>query len=246
MRFVGRCARASSPSSCAARSPRGRAIIPANMQPPRARADDHRPQLPGEDQRQHRQLAPSRSSIEEEVEKLRWAIALGRRHGHGPVDRQRHPRDARGDPAQLAGARSARCRSTRRSRRSGAASRSSTSTSSWRRSRSRPSRAWTTSRSTPACCCATCPLTATRLTGIVSRGGSILAKWCLHHHQENFLYTHFDAICELMKRYDVAFSLGDGLRPGSIADANDEAQFAELRDARRADPQAPGSTTSRS
>jgi phosphomethylpyrimidine synthase len=72
------------------------------------------------------------------------------------------------------------------------------------------------------------PLTANRVTGIVSRGGSILAKWCLAHHQENFLYTHFEEICEIMKAYDVAFSLGDGLRPGSIADANDEAQFGEL------------------
>jgi phosphomethylpyrimidine synthase len=73
------------------------------------------------------------------------------------------------------------------------------------------------------------PLTANRVTGIVSRGGSILAKWCLHHHEENFLYTEFERICEVMKKYDVSFSLGDGLRPGSIADANDEAQFAELR-----------------
>jgi len=72
------------------------------------------------------------------------------------------------------------------------------------------------------------PLTANRLTGIVSRGGSIMAKWCLAHHQESFLYTHFREICEIMRAYDVAFSLGDGLRPGSIADANDEAQFAEL------------------
>jgi phosphomethylpyrimidine synthase len=72
------------------------------------------------------------------------------------------------------------------------------------------------------------PLTARRLTGIVSRGGSILAKWCLAHHRENFLYTHWDEICEIMAAYDVAFSIGDGLRPGSIADANDEAQFAEL------------------
>ncbi|WP_254528401.1 MULTISPECIES: phosphomethylpyrimidine synthase ThiC [unclassified Sphingobacterium] len=71
-------------------------------------------------------------------------------------------------------------------------------------------------------------LTAKRVTGIVSRGGSIMAKWCLYHHKENFLYTHFEEICEIMKKYDVAFSLGDGLRPGSIADANDEAQFAEL------------------
>lgn len=73
------------------------------------------------------------------------------------------------------------------------------------------------------------PLTANRMTGIVSRGGSILAKWCLAHHQENFLYTHFEEICEIMKAYDVSFSLGDGLRPGSIADANDEAQFGELK-----------------
>jgi phosphomethylpyrimidine synthase len=72
------------------------------------------------------------------------------------------------------------------------------------------------------------PLTAERVTGIVSRGGSILAKWCLAHHRESFLYTHFNEICEVMKAYDVAFSLGDGLRPGSIADANDAAQFAEL------------------
>ncbi|QIT55418.1 phosphomethylpyrimidine synthase ThiC [Aquisalimonas sp. 2447] len=72
------------------------------------------------------------------------------------------------------------------------------------------------------------PLTADRVTGIVSRGGSIMAKWCLAHHQESFLYTHFEDICEIMKAYDVAFSLGDGLRPGCIADANDAAQFAEL------------------
>jgi phosphomethylpyrimidine synthase len=72
------------------------------------------------------------------------------------------------------------------------------------------------------------PLTAKRITGIVSRGGSILAKWCLAHHKENFLYTHFEEICEIMKSYDVSFSLGDGLRPGCIADANDEAQFGEL------------------
>jgi len=71
-------------------------------------------------------------------------------------------------------------------------------------------------------------LTANRVTGIVSRGGSIMAKWCLSHHQESFLYTRFEEICEIMKAYDIAFSLGDGLRPGSIADANDEAQFAEL------------------
>ncbi|MFP4165979.1 MAG: phosphomethylpyrimidine synthase ThiC [Opitutales bacterium] len=73
------------------------------------------------------------------------------------------------------------------------------------------------------------PMTANRMTGIVSRGGSILAKWCLAHHKENFLYTHWDEICEIMAAYDISFSIGDGLRPGSIADANDEAQFAELK-----------------
>src|SRR4029453_4818680 len=72
------------------------------------------------------------------------------------------------------------------------------------------------------------PLTADRVTGIVSRRGSIMAKWCLAHHRESFTYTHFREICEIMRAYDVSFSLGDGLRPGSIADANDEAQFAEL------------------
>src|SRR4029077_12409292 len=72
------------------------------------------------------------------------------------------------------------------------------------------------------------PLTAKRVTGIVSRGGSILAKWCLAHHKENFLYTHFEDICALLAQYDVSFSLGDGLRPGATADANDAAQFAEL------------------
>lgn len=73
------------------------------------------------------------------------------------------------------------------------------------------------------------PMTIDRVTGIVSRGGSIMAKWCMHHHKESFLYEHFDEICEICRRYDVSFSLGDGLRPGSIADANDEAQFAELK-----------------
>jgi phosphomethylpyrimidine synthase len=72
-------------------------------------------------------------------------------------------------------------------------------------------------------------MTARRATGIVSRGGSIMAKWCLAHHKENFLYTHWDDICDIMAAYDVSFSIGDGLRPGSIADANDEAQFAELQ-----------------
>ena len=82
-----------------------------------------------------------------------------------------------------------------------------------------------------SCGCLTplCSLTSKRMTGIVSRGGSIMAKWCLAHHRENFLYEHWDEICQIMASYDVSFSIGDGLRPGSIADANDEAQFAELK-----------------
>ena len=89
------------------------------------------------------------------------------------------------------------------------------------------------------------PLTARRVTGIVSRGGSIMAAWCLAHHQESFLYTHFEELCEILRQYDVTFSLGDGLRPGSIADANDRAQFAELRNPRRADAPRARRTTSR-
>ena len=89
------------------------------------------------------------------------------------------------------------------------------------------------------------PMTAKRVTGIVSRGGSIMAKWCLAHHQESFLYTHFHEICEIMAAYDVSFSLGDGLRPGSIADANDEAQFAELQTQGELDPDRLGARLSR-
>jgi phosphomethylpyrimidine synthase len=88
------------------------------------------------------------------------------------------------------------------------------------------------------------PMAAKRVTGIVSRGGSIMAKWCLAHHKESFLYERFDEITEIMKAYDIAYSLGDGLRPGSIADANDEAQFSELYTS-ASSPTAPGSTTSR-
>ena len=87
------------------------------------------------------------------------------------------------------------------------------------------------------------PMTANRMTGIVSRGGSIMAKWCLAHHEESFLYTHFEEICEIMAAYDVSFSLGDGLRPGSIYDANDEAQLAELKTLGELDARSPGSTT---
>ena len=80
------------------------------------------------------------------------------------------------------------------------------------------------------------PLTAHRITGIVSRGGSLMAQWMIAHNQENPLYTHFDDLCDIMRQYDVTFSLGDSLRPGCIADASDAAQFAELQDPGRADP----------
>ena len=90
------------------------------------------------------------------------------------------------------------------------------------------------------------PLTAKRVTGIVSRGGSIMAKWCLSHHKENFLYTHFEEICEIMKAYDVAFSLGDGLRPGSHRRCQRRGAVRRAGHARRADARSRGSTTCRS
>ena len=200
---------------------------PGQHQPPRARADDHRPQFPGEDQREHRQLR-GQSSIDEEVEKLRWATLVGRRHRDGSVDRPRHPRDARGiirnSPVPIG---------------------TVPIYQALEKVGGRPEDlTWEVYRDTlieqaeqgvdyftvhAGVLLRYIPLTARRVTGIVSRGGSIIAKWCLAHHQENFLYTHFREICEIMQAYDVSFSLGDGLRPGSIADASDEAQFAELK-----------------
>ena len=153
---------------------------------------------------------------------------LGRRHGDGPLHRPQHPQHARMDPAQFAGA------DRHRADLPGAGE-------GERRSRSSSTGKCYKDTLIEQCeqgvdyftihagvRLAYVPLTANRVTGIVSRGGSIMAKWCLSRHKESFLYERFDEICDIMRKYDVSFSLGDGLRPGSIADANDRAQFAEL------------------
>ena len=205
---------------------RGRAIIPIQHQPPGERADDHRPQLPGQGQRQHRQLGHHlfhrRGGRKDAV-----GHQVGGRHGDGPFHRARHPHHPRVDTAQLA--RPHRHRAHLPGAGEGG--------------RQPEELTWELYRETlieqaeqgvdyftihAGVRLQYVPLTANRITGIVSRGGSIMASWCLAHHQENFLYTHFEEICEIMRTYDISFSLGDGLRPGSIADANDEAQFGEL------------------
>ena len=207
---------------------RARPRDPAQQhQPPGKRADDHRPQLPDQDQRQYRQLARCRSGIAEEVEKLVWAIRWG---GDTVMDSRtgKHIHETRewiirNSPVPIG------------------------TVPIYQALEKVDGRAeeltWEIFRDTlieqaeqgvdyftihAGVLLRYVPLTAKRVTGIVSRGGSIMAKWCLAHHKENFLYTHFEDICEIMKAYDVAFSLGDGLRPGCIADANDAAQFGEL------------------
>ncbi len=188
---------------------------PGEHQPPRARADDHRPQLPGEDQRQHRQLRGHLQSIEEEVEKMVWAIRWGAdtvmdlstgdnihetrewilRNSPVPIGTvpiyqalEKVGRPSRGpDLGDL----------PRHADRAGRAGRGLLHDPRRRAAALRPADGHD------------------GVTGIVSRGGSIMAKWCLAHHKENFLYTHWDEICEIMAAYDVAFSIGDGLRPGS-------------------------------
>ena len=213
---------------------RGRAIIPANINHP-----ELEPMIIGRNflVKINANIGNSAvtSSIEEEVEKLRVGDPLGRRHGDGPVDRQEHPRDARVDRAQLARAdrHGADLPGAREGR------------------RARPEDlTWEIYRDTlieqaeqgvdyftvhAGVLLRYVPLTARRVTGIVSRGGSIMAKWCLAHHQENFIYTHFREICEIMKAYDVSFSLGDGLRPGSIAGRERRSAVRGARDAGRAD-----------
>ncbi len=180
----------------------------------------------GEDQRQHRQqrtgLFHRRGSRQADL-----GHPLGLGHGHGPVHRQAHSRNPRVDHPQFAGADRYGADLSGAGKSGGAAE----------------DLTWELFRDTlieqaeqgvdyftihAGVLLRYVPLTAKRVTGIVSRGGSIMAKWCLAHHKENFLYTHFEDICEIMKAYDVSFSLGDGLRPGSIADANDAAQFGEL------------------
>jgi phosphomethylpyrimidine synthase len=205
---------------------RGRAIIPNNVNHP-----ESEPMIIGRNflVKINANIGNSAvsSSIGEEVEKMTWGDPVGRRHRDGFVHGQEHPRDARMDRPQLAGADRHRADlpGAGESRRQG------------------EELTWEIYRDTlieqaeqgvdyftihAGVLLRYIPLTAKRMTGIVSRGGSIMAKWCLAHHRESFLYTRFAEICEIMKAYDVAFSLGDGLRPGSIYDANDEAQMAEL------------------
>ena len=224
------------PSSCATRS-RAARHHPGQYQPRRARADGDRPELPHQDQRQHRQ---QRGDVERRGGSRQDGVVdpLGRRHRHGPsTGRNIHNtrewilrnspvpigtvpiyqalEKVDGDPVKLD---------------------------------------WECYKDTLIEQCeqgvdyftihagvrlAYVPLTANRVTGIVSRGGSIMAKWRLSRHKESFLYERFDEICDLMRKYDVSFSLGDGLRPGSIADANDRAQFAEL-ETWASSPKSPG------
>ena len=206
---------------------RGRAIIPANINHP-----ESEPMIIGRNfaVKINANIGNSAvsSSIEEEVAKLAVGDALGRGHGDGSVHREEHPRDPPVDPAQFAGAHrhGAHLPGTREG---------------GRRPRGPHLEAYRDTLIEQAeqgvdyftvhagVLLRYVPLTANRVTGIVSRGGSIIAHWCLAHHRESFLYTRFHEICEIMAAYDISFSLGDGLRPGSIADANDEAQFAELR-----------------
>ena len=206
---------------------RGRAIIPANINHPESEPMIIGRNFADQDQRQYRQLRRDllgRGGGREDG----VGDPLGRRHGHGSLHRAQHPPHARMDHPQRRRCRSARCRSIRR----------------WRRCNGDPVKLdWEVYKDTlieqaeqgvdyftihAGVRLSYIHLTAPRVTGIVSRGGSIMAKWCLAHHKESFLYERFDEICEIMRRYDVSFSLGDGLRPGSIADANDRAQFAEL------------------
>ena len=205
---------------------RGRAVIPANVNHPESRAHDHRPKFPGQDQRQHRQLGDHLVD-REEVEKMTWATRWGADTvmdlSTGKNIHETREWILRNSPVPIG-----TVPIYQALEKVGGKAEDLT---------------WEIYRDTlieqaeqgvdyftihAGVLLRYVPLTAKRVTGIVSRGGSIMAKWCLAHHQENFLYTHFEEICEIMKTYDVAFSLGDGLRPGSIADANDEAQFGEF------------------
>ena len=215
---------------------RGRAIIPANINHP-----ETEPMIIGRRflVKINANIGNSAvtSSIDEEVEKMRWADPLGRRHGHGPLHRARHPRHPRVDPAQRAGADRHRAdlpgarEGGRRGRRTSPGSSTAT------RSIEQAEQGVDYFTIHAGVLLRYVPLTARRVTGIVSRGGSIMAKWCLAHHQENFLYTHFREICEILAAYDVSFSLGDGLRPGSHRRRQRRGAVRRARHARRADDQ---------
>ena len=205
---------------------RGRAIIPANINHP-----ESEPMIIGRNflVKINANIGNSAvaSSIEEEVEKMRWATKWGADTVMDLSHRQKHSRHARMDHSQHSradrhGADLSGARKSRRPRRG-------TDLGNLSRHVNRTGEQGVDYFTVHAgVLLRYIPLTANRATGIVSRGGSIMAKWCLAHHQESFLYTHWDEICEIMAAYDVSFSIGDGLRPGTIADANDEAQFAEL------------------
>ena len=207
---------------------RGRAIIPANINHP-----ETEPMIIGRNflVKINANIGNSAvsSSIGEEVEKLRWAIRWGADTVMDLSTGNEHPRDARVDHPQLAGA--DRHRADLPGAGEGRSGKAEELTLEIFRDTLIEQAEQGVDYFTihAGVLLRYVPLTAKRVTGIVSRGGSIMAKWCLAHHQENFLYTHFERICEIMKAYDVSFSLGDGLRPGSIADANDEAQFARAR-----------------
>ena len=206
---------------------RGRAIIPNNINHPESRADGDRPQLPGQDQRQYRQFSAVASDVAAEVDKMVWSIRWGA-DTVMDLSTGRNIHDTREWIIRNSPVPIGTVPIYQALEKVGGVAEDLT---------------WEIYRDTlieqaeqgvdyftihAGVRLPYIPMTAKRVTGIVTRGGSIMAKWCLSHHQESFLYTRFDEICEIMKAYDIAFSLGDGLRPGSIADANDEAQFAEL------------------
>ena len=207
---------------------------PGQHQSSRTRADDHRPELPGEDQRQHRQLG-RRVVDRRGSRQAALGDALGRRHGHGSVDRQATSTRPASGFCATPPCRSARCPIYQALEKVGGRPEDLT---------------WEIYRDTlieqaeqgvdyftvhAGVLLRYIPMTARRLTGIVSRGGSILAKWCLAHHQENFTYTHFREICEIMRAYDVSFSLGDGLRPGLDRRRERRGAVRGARNAGRAD-----------
>ena len=204
----------------------GRAIIPANINHP-----ESEPMIIGRNflVKINANIGNSAvaSSIEEEVEKMRWATKWGA-DTVMDLSTGKNIHGTREWISAIHQCRSAQFLSTRHWRKSVGKLKSSAGKSTVTHSSNRRSRVSTISRCMPECCLRFIPLTANRMTGIVSRGGGIMAKWCLAHHKESFLYTRWEEICEIMAAYDVSFSIGDGLRPGSLADANDEAQFAEL------------------
>ncbi len=206
---------------------RGRAIIPANINhvelEPMAIGRNFLVKVNANIGNSRREFGRRRGSREDGL-----GDPLGRRHGDGPLDRAATSTTSAPGSCAIRRCRSAPCRSIRRWKRSTAIRSSSTGRCSRTRLIEQAEQGVDYFTIHAGVRLAYVPLTAKRVTGIVSRGGSIMARWCLAGHRESFLYEHFGDICDIMRKYDVSFSLGDGLRPGSIADANDAAQFAEL------------------